>query len=56
MKMCTDSKTQALFSHFGAQMGKNKCSKRDVQNKLNSNGKMGGRLPGGHETGGCTVA
>lgn len=33
MKMCTDNKTQALFSHFGDQMGKDKCSKRDVQNQ-----------------------
>ena len=33
MKMCTDEKTQALFSHFGDQMGKNRCSKRDVQNQ-----------------------
>ena len=33
MKMCTDDKTQQFLSHFGDQMGKNRCSKRDVQNQ-----------------------
>ena len=33
VKMCTDDKTQEVFAHFGDQMGKNRCSKRDVQNQ-----------------------
>ena len=32
-KMCTDDKTQTLFAHFGDQVGKTRCSKRDVQNQ-----------------------
>lgn len=32
-RMCTDDKTQDLLSRLSDQVGKNKCSKRDVQNQ-----------------------
>ena len=33
IRMCTDDKTQDLLSRLSDQVGKNKCSKRDVQNQ-----------------------
>jgi hypothetical protein len=32
-KMCTDEKTEGLFTHLGDRVSKGVCSKRDVQNQ-----------------------